>query len=55
MFKFLIGFAGGLSAGLLLWRLLPPAALLFMGAGLVLLMVALFVLFHLGVQDFQDY
>ncbi|MBI5295061.1 MAG: hypothetical protein HY869_06265 [Chloroflexi bacterium] len=55
MFKFLIGFFVGLFAGFLLGHLLPMQVLLFAGMGLVVLAMSLLILFHLGLQDFQEY
>lgn len=55
MFKFLIGFLAGLLAGWLFGRLLPLSVFLFIGVGVVFLAASLFVLFHLGLQDFQEY
>lgn len=55
MFKFLIGFFVGLFAGFLVGRLLPMQVMLFAGLGLTVLAFSLLILFHLGLQDFQEY
>ena len=55
MFKFLIGFFVGLFAGFLFGRVLPVQVLLIVGMGLIVAAASLLFIFHLGLNDFQDY
>lgn len=55
MFKLIVGFIAGIFAGFLMGRMLPVE--FFIGAGIVLivLIIIFFLIFHLGLRDFQEY
>lgn len=55
MIRFLCGCGVGFVAGYLLGPAIPPQAFLVACLALVALAALLFLLFHLGVQDFQEY
>lgn len=56
MIRFLCGCGIGFVAGYLVEpAAIPPQAFLFACLALVALAALLFLLFHLGVQDFQEY
>jgi hypothetical protein len=55
MLKFIAGLVVGLFAGYLLGLVVPVRFFLIAILALMVLAILLFFLFHLGVQDFQEY
>jgi hypothetical protein len=55
MLKVMLGFIAGIFAGILIGRMLPVEFLIGTGTVLMMLTVIFFVVFHLGLRDFQDY
>lgn len=55
MFKFFAGFGIGIFAGYLLGLVIAIKVFMIACLVLLILMALLFFLFHLGVQDFQEY
>ena len=55
MLKLIVGFIAGIFAGILIGRMLPVEFLIGTGTVLMMLMVIFFLIFHLGLRDFQEY
>ena len=55
MVRFLVGCGVGIFAGYLLGFVIPLKVFMIACLVLLALVVLLFFLFHLGVQDFQEY
>jgi len=55
MNKFLVGFIAGVFVGVLLAPVFSPEVIVLAAITLLALAVALMILFHRGVMDFQDY
>ena len=55
MIRFLAGFGIGIFAGYLLRPVIPLQVCMIICLVLLALVVLLFFLFHLGIQDFQEY
>jgi hypothetical protein len=55
MVRFLAGCGLGVFAGYLLGQVLPVRVFLIACLALMALAVVLFLLFHLGIRDFQEY
>ena len=55
MIRFLAGLGIGIFAGYLLGFVIPLKVFMIACLVLMVLAVLLFILFHLGVQDFQEY
>ena len=55
MTRFFSGCGVGVLTGYLLGLVMPIKVVIFAGLGLLILVLLLFFLFHLGVQDFQGY
>lgn len=55
MFKLFLGFLMGLLSGCILGRALPIWMALSVCLTLLVMAVLLFLLFHFGISDFQEY
>ena len=55
MFKLFLGFLMSLLSGCLLGRVLPVWLALSACLALLVMAVLLFLLFHFGISDFQEY
>jgi uncharacterized membrane protein YfcA len=55
MVRFLAGCGLGVFAGYLLGQAIPERVFLIVCLALMALAAVLFILFHLGIRDFQEY